>query len=261
MDATRKTALITGASSGIGAELARCFAAAGYDLVLAARRREPMERLAAELAQAHGAATEIVVADLATAAGAEAVAAAAAARTRSFDALVNNAGYGLFGEFETSDLSDELAMMQLNMVAPVILTKRLLPQLRVSGGHVLTIASTAAFQPGPYMAVYYATKAFVLSWSEALAEELRDSGVAVTAVCPGPVASGFQDRAAMQDSALVKGKRLPSSAETARAAFEAMRARRRVHIPGVMNALMAQSIRFTPRRVVTAVVRMMTGPR
>lgn len=256
----RKTAVITGASSGIGAHLARCFAAAGYDLILAARRREAMEALAAELASSHHAACEIVAADLATAAGAEQLAAVAAGGARSIDALVNNAGYGLFGEFEHSDLADELAMMQLNMAAPVILTKRLLPKLRAARGHVMNVASTAAFQPGPYMAVYYASKAFVLSWSEALAEELRDSGVAVTAVCPGPVASGFQDRAAMHDSALVKGKRLPTAAVTARAAFDAMRARRRVYIPGVMNWLMAQSIRFTPRRVATAVVRMLSAP-
>ena len=261
MDTTRKTALITGASSGIGAELARCFAAAGYDLVLAARRAEPMQTLAADLERAHGAACEIVVADLATREGAEAAARAVEARERSFDALVNNAGYGLFGEFESTDLGDELAMMALNMAAPVILTKRLLPKLRVSRGHVLTIASTAAFQPGPYMAVYYATKAFVRSWSEALAEELRDSGVGVTAVCPGPVASGFQERAAMHDSALVKGKRLPTSAETARAAFDAMRKRRRVYIPGLTNFAMAQSVRFSPRRVVTALVRLMSAPR
>jgi short-subunit dehydrogenase len=151
-------------------------------------------------------------------------------------------------------------MMQLNMNTVVALTHLFLPDLLATRGKILNTASTAAFQPGPYMAVYYATKAFVLSFSEAIASELEGSGVTVTALCPGPTASGFQDKADMHDSALVKGKKLPSSEEVAAAGFRAMQRGQRVYIPGVLNWIMAQSIRFTPRTLVTAIVRQMSKP-
>lgn len=260
MNAQRPLALITGASSGIGADLARRFAADGYDLILSARRQVALEQLASELKVQHNSAVVVIVADLGEANGAEQLATAVKALNRPLDALVNNAGYGMFGEFKNSSLVEELAMMQVNMHAPVILTKHLLPLLLARRGKIMNIASTAAFQPGPYMSIYYATKSFLLSWSEALAEELRDSGVSVTAICPGPIASGFQDRAAMNDSALVKGKRLPTSAWLATKAYRAFVSRRRVYIPGLVNSLMAQSIRFTPRRIVTLMVRLMSAP-
>jgi short-subunit dehydrogenase len=174
--------------------------------------------------------------------------------------LVNNAGYGSFGEFKDASLDDELTMMQVNMQALVALSKLFLPDLLVNRGKILNTASTAAFQPGPYMAVYYASKAFVLSFSEAIAAELAGSGVTVTALCPGPTASGFQDKASMQASALVKGKRLPTSEAVAAAGYKAMQRGRRVFIPGAMTWLMAQSPRFTPRNMVTAVVKMMSRP-
>jgi short-subunit dehydrogenase len=139
-----------------------------------------------------------------------------------------------------TSLSDEQAMIDLNITALTRLTKLVLPSMVKRGhGRVLNLASTAAFQPGPYMAVYYATKAYVLSYSEALAEELRGTGVTVTALCPGPTASGFQDRADMHDSALVKGKKLPTAQEVARHGVRAAMRGRTVTIPGVMNWLMA----------------------
>jgi short-subunit dehydrogenase len=150
--------------------------------------------------------------------------------------------------------------MQLNMNTVVVLTKLFLPDLIATKGKILNTASTAAFQPGPYMAVYYATKAFVLSFSEAIAAELDGTGVTVTALCPGPTASGFQDKADMGASALVKGKKLPTSEEVAAEGYRAMQRGQRVFVPGFMNWVMAQSVRFTPRNMVTAMVMQMSKP-
>ncbi len=150
--------------------------------------------------------------------------------------------------------------MRLNMETLTILTKRFLPEIIARRGKVLNVASTASFQPGPYMAVYYATKAYVLSFTEALAAELEDTGVSVTALCPGPTASGFQDKAALNDSALVKGKRLPTATEVGLAGYRAMQRGQRVYIPGFMNWVMAQSVRFTPRNMVTMMVKQLSKP-
>jgi uncharacterized protein len=249
-----KLALITGASSGIGRDLAFELAALGFDLIISARREQELQRLAAEIKAKCAREVHCVVADLSSSTGAESLA-HQVNQIGQVARLVNNAGYGLFGEFKDSALDDELKMMQLNMLSLTILTKRLMPALLATRGRVLNVASTAAFQPGPLMAVYYATKSYVLSFSEAIAEELAPFGVSVTALCPGPTASGFQDRAAMHDSALVKGKKLPTSAEVARYGVRAMESGKRVAIHGIMNWLMAQSIRFTPRRVVTWLVK------
>ncbi len=255
-----RTALITGASSGIGKALAEQFARDGYQLVLAARSVDKLEALARELQQRHGAPAIVIGADLETAEGAARLHAEVRGRGLTISALVNNAGYGTFGEFKASPLAPELAMMQLNMTTVVVLTKLFMPDLIATRGKIMNTASTAAFQPGPYMAVYYATKAFVLSFSEAIAEELKGTGVTVTALCPGPTASGFQDKADMHASALVKGKRLPTAEVVAKAGYRAMQRGQRVFIPGAMNWLMAQSPRFTPRSMVTAIVKSMSKP-
>jgi len=259
-DKQRKTALITGASSGIGRALCAEFASAGYDLVLAARGVAKMTTLAAELQQRYKIKAVVIGADLERDGGAEDLHAELTTRGIKLDALVNNAGYGRFGEFSHSALAPELAMMQLNMRTVVILSKLFLPDLIATRGKILNTASTAAFQPGPYMAVYYASKAFVLSFSEAIAAELEGTGVTVTALCPGPTASGFQDKADMHASALVNGKKLPSAESVAHAGFQAMLRGQRVYVPGVMNWLMAQSVRFTPRRLVTWMVKAMSRP-
>jgi uncharacterized protein len=257
---SRKTALITGASSGIGKALAAEFARDGYNVVLAARSVAKMQALADGLQKQYGITATVIPADLETNAGAEKLHADIKARGITLSALANNAGYGLFGEFHQSDLQPELAMMQLNMNTIVVLSKLFMPDLLATQGKILNTASTAAFQPGPYMAVYYATKAFVLSFSEAIAAELEGTGVTVTALCPGPTASGFQDKADMHDSALVKGKKLPTSEEVASAGYKAMQRGQRVYIPGAMNWIMAQSVRFTPRNMVTGLVKMMSKP-
>lgn len=260
MNNFKKTALITGASSGIGKALASEFAKAGYDLVLAARGTAKMQELADELQRLHSIKVTVLGADLETQDGATKLHADIKARNINITALVNNAGYGAFGEFKASDLPTELAMMQLNMNTVVVLTKLFMPDLIAARGQILNTASTAAFQPGPYMAVYYATKAFVLSFSEAIAAELAPHGVTVTALCPGPTASGFQDKADMHASALVNGKKLPTAQDVAAKAFRALQRGQRVYVPGLMNWIMAQSVRFTPRNMVTALVKQMSKP-
>lgn len=255
-----KTALVTGASSGIGRALAENLAKDGYQLVLAARGVAKMEALAIELQKRYGSAAIVIGVDLETSAGAAALHAEVKRRGLVINVLVNNAGFGTFGEFKDSPLAPELAMMQLNMASVVVLSKLFLPDLIATQGRILNTASTAAFQPGPYMAVYYASKAFVLSFSEALASELEGCGVSVTALCPGPTASGFQDKADMHASALVKGKRLPSAKAVAAAGYRAMLRGQRVYIPGAMNWIMAQSVRFTPRRMVTTLVKFLSRP-
>ena len=254
-------ALVTGASNGIGLELARGLAAAGHPVVLAARSGDKLEALAAELTRDHGVDTRVFAIDLGEPGAADRLVDALDASGIHPRVLVNNAGFGLYGLHASTDIAREQAMIDLNVTALMRLTKRLLPSmLAARDGRILNVASTASFQPGPYMAVYYATKAFVLSYSEALAEELDGSGVTVTALCPGPTASGFQEEAAMQAPGLVKGKRLPSAKAVADYGLRAMRRGRRVAIHGTANWLLAQSVRFTPRRVVTRLVAMLSKP-
>jgi short-subunit dehydrogenase len=260
MKITKPIALITGASSGIGKALCEEFAKDGYDLVLAARSVDKMKADGAELERRYGVHVRVIGADLESVSGAEKLHAEIKASGLVLSALVNNAGYGTFGEFKDTALSATLGMMQLNMNSVVILSKLFLPDLLATQGKLLNVASTAAFQPGPFMAVYYATKSFVLYFSEGLACELEGTGVTVTALCPGPTASGFQDKAVMHASALVKNKKLPSSESVAASGYRAMKRGKRVHITGVLNNLMAQSIRFTPRRWVTSLLKQLTKP-
>jgi uncharacterized protein len=260
MSSNRKIALITGASSGIGKALAENFAKDGYDVILAARSISKMESQAAELEKRYSITATAIAADLESDEGAANLYKEIKNRGFTLNALANNAGYGTFGEFKDSTLQSELAMMQINMTAIVVLTKLFMPDLLATNGKIINTASTAAFQPGPYMAVYYATKAFVLSFSEAIAAELEGTGVTVTALCPGPTASGFQDKADMHASALVKNKNLPTSEEVAALGYQAMQRGQRVYIPGIINWLMVQSLRLTPRSLVTKIVKAMSKP-
>jgi short-subunit dehydrogenase len=257
---TSKTALVTGASGGIGQVIAEQFATSGVNLIVAARGAEQLEALAKRWRAQHGIQVTVIVSDLSQAGAAQALADSVLDQGLEIDYLVNNAGRGGYGLFSDSDLDDELSMMRLNMEALVVLTKRFLPGLIARQGKILNVASTASFQPGPYMAVYFATKAYVLSFSEALSAELDGTGVTVTALCPGPTATGFQDKAAMHDSGLTKGKRLPSAEEVGLAGYRAMQKGRRVYIPGAMNWLMAQAVRFTPRNLVTTLTKHMAKP-
>jgi uncharacterized protein len=256
-----KTALITGATSGIGKELAELFARDGANLILAARSASTLTQLASDWSVRFGIKVNTFACDLAQIGAAQTLVEWIQNDGLSVDFLINNAGVGAFGKFQDSDLQAELAMMTLNMSSLTVLNKLLLPELIKRRGKIMNVASTAAFQPGPFMAVYYASKAYVLSLSEALSEELRGSGVTVTALCPGPTASGFQDKAAMHDSALVKGKSLPTAKWVAEKGYRALMSGRRVCIPGVMNWLLAESVRFTPRAVITRIVAMLSAPK
>jgi len=256
-DGTGLTALITGASSGIGLEIARILAAEGHRVVLVARRAEQLDALATELESGGEARVQTVAADLASEGGVADVIAACL----SVDVLVNNAGVGDFGPFALADPAGTTKMLRLNIEALTSLTRTYLPgMLERRRGQILNIASTAAFQPGPLMAVYYATKAYVLSFSEAIAEEVRGSGVTVTAACPGPTASGFQAAADMEHSKLVSGRKLPSAADVASAAVRAMHRGDPVAVIGARNKVMAASIRATPRPIVRRLVHRLQSP-
>lgn len=241
------TALITGASAGLGEGFARELARRGQDLILTARRADRLEEIAAELRGSHGVRVDVFAGDLGRADAPEKLLADIAAAGLSIDTLVNNAGYGARGDFAELDRATQLGMVDLNCRALVALAHGVLPQMiaRRSGG-ILNIASTAAFQPGPWMAVYYATKAFVLSFSEALHEEVRDQGVQVCALCPGPTRTEFAGRAGMTDMPLFT--KLASDAEgVVRDGLAALDAGRAVKVSGAANALMADAVRFTPR--------------
>ena len=247
MNTSRKTVVITGASSGIGLDLSRLLARDGYRLFLVARSEAKLR----ELANAIGNAT-VIVADLVAPDAPQRI----FATTGPADVLINNAGFGLSGPFVEIDLQKELEMIQVNIAALTALTKLYLPpMLALKSGRIMNLASTAAFQPGPLMAVYYATKAYVLSFSEALADELRDTGVTVTALCPGPTATGFAAEAGMEESRLFKLSKPMPSEKVARYGIRAMERGKRVAIPGIANKLLTQSIRVSPRRLVTAIVR------
>jgi len=249
----KETALITGASSGIGLDLARLFAKDGNDVILVARSEGKLREIAAGFERDFGVKAHVIVADLARP---DAPRQLVDALPVDVDVLVNNAGFGVTGPFVRTGLAKELEMIQVNVVALTHLTKLLLPPMIARRrGRVLNVASTAAFQPGPLMAVYYATKAYVLSFSEAIADELRDSGVTVTALCPGPTETGFAAVADMTSTRLFNIAKPMSSAEVARAGYEAMKRGRRVVIPGLKNKLLTQSIRVSPRRMVTTIVR------
>ncbi|MEO6192166.1 MAG: SDR family oxidoreductase [Thermoanaerobaculia bacterium] len=254
----RQTALITGASGGIGLELARLFAAGGYDLVLVARSTAKLEELAGELRK-QGGAVRVLAKDLAKPESPEEVFRELEAAGIAVDVLVNNAGFATYGPFVEIDLGRELEELQLNIVTLTHLTKKLLPgMLARRRGGVLNLASTAGFQPGPLMAVYYATKAYVISFSEALAEELSGTGVTVSALCPGPTATGFQRQAGMEASKLFSGMlQVADAAAVARAGYEGFRAGKRIVIPGLINKVGVQSIRISPRALATKMVKRM----
>lgn len=247
------TALITGASSGIGYDLAHLFARGGHDVVLVARSEPKLRELARELESRNNIRAHVVIADLARPEAPEQVWSSVGTEV---DFLVNNAGYGLGGPFAENDTKTELEMIQVNITALTHLTKLFVrPMVARGRGGIMNVASTAAFQPGPLMAVYYATKAYVLSFSEALAEELSGSGVTVTVLCPGPTSTGFAEAAAMTSSRLFNVMKPATSMEVARAGYAGFMRGKRIVIPGVMNKVLAQSVRVSPRRLTVKVTK------
>jgi len=247
------TALITGASSGLGAEYARLFAADKHGLVLVARRKDRLEALAAELRSAHGVKAEVVPADLATSDGATRLVEDVSRLGAQIDFLVNNAGFGASGAFAELELSREMEMIQLNIASLVVLTRSLLPQMIARrSGRILNIGSTAGFPPGPFMAVYYASKAFVNSFTEALWYELKGTGVTATVSCPGATATEFAGVAGNDRSLLFRlGAANPKV--VAAQGYRAMKKGKPMVIHGFKNKLTVQSLRVSPRAVARAV--------
>lgn len=253
-------ALVTGASSGIGLELAKVLAAQGYNLILSARSTAKLEALAHEI-RSLGVGCEVVSADLSTADGAQKLFQSCREKNLDIEILVNNAGLGGYGNFHERDLSEELNMIQVNVISLTVLSNLFVKEMVKKGrGKILNVASTAAFQPGPLMAVYFATKAFVLSLSEAMAEELKGTGVTVTALCPGATQSGFASTANMTESGLFKGRKLPTSREVAEAGVQALLKGQRVFVHGVLNKLLVESVRVTPRNLITKIVKKIQKP-
>ena len=246
---TRPVAVITGASDGIGAALARIFAANGHELALVARRGERLEALADEIA-ANGAVRPLPIElDVTTEGAADALSARLVEAGAAPLFLVNNAGFGLLGRAIDLDAAEQLAMVDLNTRALTALTLRFLPSIVAAKGGVLNVASVAAFMPGPGFAVYYATKAYVRSFSEALSQELKPLGVKVACLCPGPVQTGFQARAGFDFSGVMgamKPAMLPA-AEVARQGYEGLMAGKRVIVPGIVNRMFVWGSAVAPR--------------
>ncbi len=253
-----QTALVTGASGGIGLDLAECFAKDGYNVILTARSQEALAEAAARLAKSCNVAATAIALDIGVPGGGEGLAAEIRSRGLSVDVLVNNAGFGHAGAFDQSDAADEMGMIDLNVRALVELTHAYWPQMLANKrGGVLNVASTAAFQPGPLMAVYYASKAFVLSFSEALWKEAEGTGVHVSCLCPGPTASNFRARAGTGRTRLSRAGTPMSSASVARMGYRAFQNNTRVMITGGRNRMLAFLARHLPRTTVLAMVHNM----
>jgi uncharacterized protein len=252
-----KTALITGASGGIGYELALLFARDGFDCILVARSHDKLNDLAARLESEFRVKTLVLPKDLSKPPAVDEIYEEVGAASMQVDVLVNNAGFPVFGLFTQTNLEIELEMLQVNITALTTLTKLFLKGMTERRyGRILNLASTAAFEPGPLMAVYYASKAYVLSFSEALANELRGSGVTVTALAPGPTRTGFQKRGQLEDSRLVQGE-IADATSVALAGYRGLMAGKTIVIPGFSNKLIPWIVRVSPRGVVTRVVRRM----
>ena len=253
--------LITGASSGIGLEFSKVFAKHGHNLVLIARSSESLATLKEHLEKNFGVDIRIIIKDLSDPHAPSQIYDELHKAKIDVNILVNNAGFGTFGKFIEQDLVVEHDMIQVNVDALTQLTKLFLKDmLEHKRGKIVNIASTAAFQPGPFMAVYYATKAYVLSFSESLAEELRGTGVKVTIVCPGPTKTNFQKVANISDNKLF-GKNVPTGKEIAEFGYDAMVEGKEIAIYGFQNKVLAQASRFLPRKTITRMVRKMQEDR
>lgn len=252
----KKTALITGASSGLGAEFARIHASKGDNLVLIARGKDKMTALKVELENQYDISVCVISKDLSDQAAPKAVYDELKAQKIHVDYLINNAGFGDFGLFAQCDWEKQIQMINLNIAALTYMTRLFLPDMiKNKFGKILNVASTSAFQPGPTMSVYFATKAYVLSFSEAIANEAKGTGVTVTALCPGPTDTGFKAASALDRSSLFKGSQIAPSKEVAEFGYKSMMKGKTVAVHGFVNLLMSQSVRFAPRNIATAIAR------
>ncbi len=250
------TALVTGASRGIGREFARVLAENGYDLVVVARSAMELEVLKQELGRTAGACVIVIAVDLAESGAAEGIYARILEEGITVDVLVNNAGFGCFGSFLETDWETESEMIQCNVTTLTRLTKLLLPgMVERKRGRIVNVASTASFVPGPMMAVYYATKAYVLSFSESLAGELDGTGISVTALCPGPTSTDFNERAGVRKSRSARVKGLSTAREVAEYGYRSMIGGASLAVHGIANRLVLSALRFMPRSLVLRFAR------
>ena len=250
-----KIVFITGASSGIGEGCARKFAKEGWNLILNARTVSKLEELKAELEKEYGIQVCVLPFDVRDRKQAAAALEALPEEWKSIDVLINNAGFGDFGTFADCDWKKQEEMIQVNCTALLQLTKCFLkPMIRRRSGKILNVASMAAFQPGPLMSVYYATKAFVLSFTEALSVELRGTGVTVTALCPGPTQTGFEERASLGDSGLFRNLSVASAKDVAVYGLWKMKLGKTIAIPGCKNKLIVLASKWMPRKLVRTIV-------
>lgn len=250
-----QTALITGASSGIGWDIATLMGEKGYNLILVARNESKLQELK-EKFKSTNISVDVIPLDLSESNSARKLFAATTGLGRTVDILVNNAGFGEAGAFDKIDLERQEDMINLNITTLTALTHLYMPSMKKNkNGHIVNIASTAAFQPGPYMAVYFATKAYVLSFTEALAEELEDTGVFATAICPGPTKSGFQDAAHMADAKLFKSNAIPTSMDVAKFTMDAIKGKKVVAIHGLANSSLVFAGRFAPRALARKIAK------
>ncbi len=251
----RSFALITGASSGIGSEFARVLAANGHNLVLTARNAERLEQLAGSLRQRYGVEAVVIPADLSGPNAPRNVYDEVRRREIEVDVLINNAGFSVYGPFVETDPDSEMRMLQVNVVAVSVLTKLFARDMVARGrGRILNLGSTGSFAPAPFGSLYAASKAFVLSFSEALAEELRGTGVTVTALCPGPTRTEFAERAGMTNTKIFRG-RVMSAQQVVSIGYRALMAGRTTVITGLGNNLMVWGMRFAPRALVARIAK------
>lgn len=254
--ASRPVALITGASGGIGLELARLCAKGGHDLVLVARTEAKLAELARYLGGMYQVRVEVVPADLRDPAAPGMIMSRVAELGMGVDVLINNAGFGDWGLFGRAEPQRQLDLLQVNITALTHLTRLALPRMvSQHRGRILNVASTAAFAPGPLMATYYASKAYVLSFSEAIGNELAGTGVTVTTLCPGPTRTGFAEEAGVSNANLFAGPNVMAVEPVAAAGYRAMMRGRPLVIPGVMNQLLIFSIRLSPRWLLLRITR------
>jgi uncharacterized protein len=249
-----KTVLITGASSGIGLEFASLFAKDGYHLVLNARNESRLKEIGDELTAKFGVKVTVAAKDISKPDSAEELTSELASAGIEVDVLINNAGFAAYGPFNETSWKEERDMIQVNIMALTALTKQLLPgMIKRNNGKILNVASTAAFQPGPLMAVYYATKAYVLSFSEAVNYELRNTNVSVTALCPGATATNFEKRASLESSRLFQSGAMDAR-DVALEGYKALMEKKSLTIPGIKNRVLANLVRFLPRKSVLKIV-------
>ena len=256
----KNTALITGASNGIGLELAKIHASKGGDLVLVARNKSKLDEIKTELEKQYKVSVYVISKDLSLTNAAQEIYNETIKENIQVDYLINNAGFGDFGMFVETDWNKELQMINLNITTLTHFTKLYLQDMiKRNSGKIMNVASTAAFQSGPTMAVYFATKAYVLSFTEAVSNEVSDKGITITTLCPGATETGFQTAGGMEESNLFKGKKLPTAKQVADYGYRSMIKGKTVAIHGIMNYIMSNSVRFTPRALVLKITRKIIG--